>query len=209
MRHTIRALVFLALALSARPGVAEESRVSYLLNSGVSVPIGPEVFRRAWNPGPTLEAGVEYALSELVSLWGKGDHAWHALDEAQAGRVFYTQGPMVGVSGGGLRIWGLAFGARLRATSGAFRPYFDVGAGVRTISGDEAEVRYEYFLTGEVVSYRQRFASETKPAFGAGVGVLYAARPSLGIFADVRVEALLTEGETTQWIPVRFGVRFR
>jgi opacity protein-like surface antigen len=207
MRRLLAVTILVVHAPLAR-AQAPAPRVQFTLDGGMGIPLGPEVFDDLWGPGVGAGLGVEY-LSNVVGMWGRFSYTRFALDERRANGAFYTQGPPAGVSGGELSMWRAQVGLRLRPQSGVLRPYLDAGVGVGTIGASDIEVRYVDFLSGELRSYPVRFASETKPSLAAGVGLSYSPSPSLAVFAGAYLDVLLTEGETTTFVPIRLGVVFR
>lgn len=207
MRTPIATLVAAVLALHPAAGAADEA-VRFFVDGDVAKPTGPSVFADMWKLGYGVGVGAEYAVIPGVGIWGRGAYTRHAMDPSSANGRVYTQGPLTGVSGGGLSIWTLQVGARLRAPRGTVRPYLDLGAMFGTMKIDDLEIRYQYWMTGEPMSYVARGTTESKPGFTVGFGLLYEPRPSLGLFLDAHVEVLLTEGDLTHYVPVRVGVLF-
>jgi hypothetical protein len=104
---------------------------------------------------------------------------------------------------------GLEAGVRLSRETGVLRPYLDLGAGLRRIDATDIQVSYDYWQTGERMTYPVAMQPETKPAFGAGLGVLYAPWPALAVFADAHIDVMLTSDEATHFIPIRIGLLYR
>lgn len=199
----VAAVLIPALVSAAPPDVGLSA------DAGVVLPTGPDVFDELWRPGVGIGIGAEYPLNGVTSLWGRVDYARFSLDEGKANGSFYTQGPPAGVSGGALTIMGFEAGVRLRSETGVVRPYLDLGAGLRRIDAADIQVSYDYWQTGERMTYPVAMQAETKPAFGAGLGVLYAPWPGLAVFADAHIDVMLTSDETTHFVPIRIGMLYR
>jgi len=187
-------------------GSRDGARLS--IAGGVFFPTQPSQLMKLWGPGPGIALGAEYGVAAIAALWGRLDYARLTLDRGEAKGSFYTYGPPTGVAGGDVTIWGFEVGARLRAPSGKLRPYFDFGVGAETIATDDIRVSFLMFPTNEPTTYTIKSSTVTKPAWSAGIGVLYAAAPSVGVFADAHLEVILTEEERTHYVPVRIGVTF-
>jgi hypothetical protein len=88
-------------------------------------------------------------------------------------------------------VLGGALAAELALPGVVFTPYFLAGAGVYRVSIAHGDHRDE----------------ETKAGFNAGLGARFGLG-GLGVFAEARLHATSVDGESVQFIPVTFGVRF-
>jgi hypothetical protein len=198
-------------------------RLRPFVGGGLLVPAAPEKFTRAWRPGMALGVGGEYALANVAALWGMVEYARILVREDGAKETVTVYGPITSVRGGDFTMLSLRLGVRLRRPSGRLRPYADLGLGIDRISTDTIELEYEDPTTHQTVMLTPFRIDDTKArALTAGLGVQYAPRPSLTMFADVHATFLdapdqcyprfdlcfLTGGET-RYGSIRLGVLFR
>ena len=81
--------------------------------------------------------------------------------------------------------------------SGNFEVVPTAGGNPKVVFTERADAgaRAPFFPTKEPTTYTIESWTATKPAGSAGVGVRYAATPSIGVFADAHIEVVLTEEE--------------
>jgi opacity protein-like surface antigen len=167
---------------------------------------GTSALQDAYGPGYGGGAHLDVSLVNL-GFRLSGDYVTYALDEERFRDsyrdVFGGAVEQLGVDGGGLGIASFAASGKLTLVPlPVVRPYLTGGAGLAWLSVEEAKTSIAGVPGRTFPSSRQ--SGKTCLNLGAGVEL------SLGVtlFAEARYVWLLSEGETSTFVPVTLGVTF-
>lgn len=175
------------------------------VGGGIGMPMTPTIFSDYWKMGVGFDGGVGFQFSPKAELVARISYNSFPLD---ADKLMEEAG-VTGVTIDGLDFQSIEMGADIKILMGAeeakAKPYVIAGGGFSTIKFTDATVTGD---DGSSVSLPAGAISETDLFFGGGVGMDYMISPTMGIWFDGRVSVVLTEGESTIYLPIRGGLKF-
>jgi opacity protein-like surface antigen len=181
MSRRVIALAALAAALVTAPAAVEaQSPVRFGIAAGATFPTG--------NAGDLFDWG--YHLNGIVSgrpavspVGLRGEVMFHSLQgkEIDAGEFGSVDVPNARIIAG-------LVNAEIGLSGTGLRPYFIGGLGMYNIGGEDID-------------------SETKFGFNLGGGIEFMLS-GLSTFAEIRYHNIMTDGESTNIIPISFGIKF-
>lgn len=196
-------LVAFASTLSAQEGAAQEEagKISVYVNSGVSLPMNPEIFSDYWKMGFNFGGGVGYSFTPNLSVVGSFGYNSFAFDEDGFLDAFGMGETGISVDGASASI--ITGSASIKASflpaGSAVSPYGIAGAGLFKLTLSETTV--SYMGISETVPE----VSETKAGAHFGAGLDYMLNEKIGLFIEGIYGIGLTEGESTGYVPIRVG----
>ena len=196
MRKLLLILAIL-ISFSAVASAQTPSPFSFYAGGAFSMPNGPDAFKDAYKTGYHGWLGVGYSFAPTFQFIGKVEH----------NRFSFDAGQFAGVDGGTTKIWMYGVDAKFAPSVPAFpiKPFMFGGVGMASYSVDE-------FQTPDPLATAALNAnvpeSATKMYYNVGAGADLFSGPAFSIFLQGRWVSIQTEGESTNFIPVSFGVRF-
>jgi len=201
-----RVLIVVAALLALSTMVTAQSQVKPVvyLGGGLGMPLSPSAFSDYWKMGYGFGGGVGIQINPSIELIGK---------------VFYNTFPFdadkilegtTGITIDGFDLKFLEFGVDFKyllmanQPEAKFKPFMIVGVGMTNIKISDLTISGG----GESYTFPLGEISETKPSLGGGAGFDYMFSPKAGIWMDVRVHVVMTEGDSFTYLPVRAGVKF-
>ena len=196
MKKAIALAVFMATALSAWAQPAQ-SKVSLQLGGGSNMPTGD--LRHGWGVGLGVGATINFNLAGGFTLFGDIRHSSFPIDARDWGLPDDAS-----IDGGTLAITSFFAGAKyVFDLSGALSLYGLAGGGMGIISASDLTATFDH--SSEHIS----FESSTKPGFAFGGGLVFHINPKVGVFGEIRLVTIFTEGSSTTFAPVFLGVIVR
>lgn len=211
--------VMLILALSGT-ALAGETKPAIYVGGGMSLPMGPQVFSDFWKSGFGGSGGFALQVSPAIEIGGTLGYSKFPFDDdavlAYFGLSdFQLPGLNIDVSFSGLDITTLEFLAygKYMFTVGAegsrFKPYMVATGGMTKMSTDELSATVT--ISGLIdTSFTETAPSMSTTDFtiGFGAGFEYMFSPKAGFWLDGKYMVILTEGESTSYLPIRAGLKF-
>jgi hypothetical protein len=172
-------IALLIIAISSTLSLAQDGlRSMFLVNGGVSLPVGPDIFSNYWSFGAGGGIGIGIIMPDHPYSGG----AWIAADVS---RVFGEEKPFAQVED--LNVLTVFLKSKLNlAKEGKAVPYIPAGVGLFRLSGGD----------------------ESENAFGGeiGFGIAVNIDESTDFFVEVGYLYGLTEGEMTSLFPAKIGL---
>lgn len=202
-------LVFAAVVLCASMAMAQsQAKPVIYLGGGLSMPLGPTEFKDYWKMGFGFGGGVGVSVGPQIELIGKVSYNMHSFDSDKLLSDLEAEGEDVTgvtIDGGDIKI--LAFGADFKYifTAGEeakFKPFMIAGLGMANLKYTDVTV------SDETLEITIPSGSTTEFALSGGAGFDYMFSPKAGFWFDARLATVLTEGETTTYLPFQVGLKF-
>lgn len=189
-------IAFAATSVSAQA----PSPFSFYAGGLISLPQAPDAFKESFKTGWHGYIGAGYKAMPNLQIVGKIEYHTFAVD-------FDNMAGMEEYSGGTNKMW--MFGAdgryQFSLPSAPISPYVLGGLGFANIKQSEFEgpASLGLSLLNEAIP-----ESVTKMYWNIGTGVNLASGPAFSFFAQARYVSILTEGESSNFIPITLGVKF-
>jgi hypothetical protein len=176
------------------------NRITFFLNSGISLPQSPGGFRNCWRPGFALGCGINIPLNDNFLFFPSLQYNGFGLDKASY-FGYYT----VDAKGGTASILTIMADMKgiLAKRHAFFRPYLLTGIGIFHFGVSDITLNYQ----GHRYIYKTK--SVRKPCFNFGLGFEYALGNKSTIFTDFNLLSDFGESPRTEFIPIRIGINFR
>jgi len=158
--------------------------------------------------GPGYGAGAHFDIGLIGwSFRLSGDYLSFSPDNAKFQQILagllgnsasgYT------IDGGKITIWSGSVNAKMGILPlPLIQPYLTGGIGFANIKADGATVTYQ----GTPIGNPPGVPSQTKTLFDVGAGVDF--KVGITLFVELRYTWILTDGETTTYLPVMLGITF-
>lgn len=200
MNKSIGRIIMAALAVFSASSTAG---TRYFVNTGISKPFSPAVFKDQWRSGYNLGAGIGFQLTPKFEI--EGEFLLHQMqldDNAYLRRVTLSDDLYSAVSGGTVSIMELSANMKYMvpsAKNNQVTPYLLVAVGIadKIISAKE--------VTTEDKSFTEPRETSLAPSAGLGMGfeIIMAKNTSLVIEGGFH---FLFAQETTIYFPLKFGI---
>jgi len=211
--------VMLILALSGT-ALAGEIKPAIYVGGGMSLPMGPQLFSDFWKSGFGGSGGIGLQVSPAIEIGGTFGYSKFPFDDDAVLEYFGVSdlelsGVNVDITFSGLDITTLEFLAygkyifTVGAEGSKFKPYMLATAGMTKMSTDEMSA--SVIVTGAIDTSFTESApkiSTTDFTIGFGAGFEYMFSPKAGLWLDGKYMVVLTEGESTAYLPLRAGLKF-
>jgi|GEM_PF-851711 len=202
------------LASTAIGQQTEEKKMNIFAGGGISIPVGPEVFKDYWKLGSSIGGGVGYSFMPWMSLYATVDYSNFPfneqgfLDTYAADPLIKLLGGQIKVEGGSTSILAATLTEKFSLVGQTVSPYVLVGAGFYHISLSDVTVTVSMqapFGGTETENGKSESAAGLIGGLGSDVQV------SEGIDAFIQGLCVigLTKGGSTTCVPVRAGVSFK
>ncbi len=199
-------VAFLIIAVAATCSAEQKLNPVLYLGGGISMPIGPQVFKDYWKMGVGFGGGIGFQLNPNMELIADIYYNQFSFDDSK----FLSDIGVTGASVDGLEFKMLEVMADFKYafTSGQgeskFKPFLIGGVGIGAAKFADATV------TGDLgtKTVPASSISESKVMFGAGAGFDYMFSPKAAFWLLGRFNIVSTSGESTTYLPVRAGVKF-
>ncbi|MBU0983357.1 MAG: porin family protein, partial [candidate division Zixibacteria bacterium] len=169
---------------------------SVYAGGALSLPMSPDGFKDNYKTGYHASLGLGYKVMPNMQLVGKFEY--HTF------KFNFEDG--MDISGGTNKV--MMFGADARYAfnipAAPVSPYVIAGGGL-------ASVKQSEFDTGDLLIAGfsdQAYEDQTKFYWNAGVGLSLKSGPAWSFFAQARYVNIATDGESSAFVPVSFGVKF-
>jgi hypothetical protein len=190
MRAVMVGIVGLAGALVVMPGVAaaqDGKPVSFGVMGGLSLPMG--------NLGDAYDSGYNITGNVYLMPAGKrfslrGDVGYESFGGQSIGTVASSDFSVLSVTGN------ILFPLGSNSSEGSMRPYLIGGAGIYRGSSDIT-------ITG----LGSESVSSTDLGIAVGGGIEFKLS-GFTTFAEARFTNVFSDGDSSTWIPLTFGIRF-
>ena len=190
-------LVFAVLTVFAI-GANAQLPVPFSLYAGgaLSVPSSPDGFKDGWNTGYHGMAGIGFKMAPIFQVIGKAEYH----------NFGYDFGDVTDMDGGNAKIW--LFGAdgrlSLNLPASPVAPFIFGGAGMANIK------QSDFSGTNLIASTLNEMIPDSQNKFYYNVGVGFETKlgPSINFFGQGRYVSIDTDGTTTKFIPITFGLKF-
>ena len=185
--------------------VPASGQVSFQFNTGGSFASSPDEFSDFYGTGYNLGAGIRFEVAPSVEISISGQYNDFLVNEEEfydrAG-VSESQRDQLDLEAGASIISGEVDLRYNIATDGPVKPYLKGGPGFYRTAEDNGT------LSGPGGSATFDGDSETSFGLNFGVGLAYYISSQASIFAEPSYAIAFTEDESTQYLPIRFGVSF-
>ncbi|UCD16624.1 MAG: outer membrane beta-barrel protein [Candidatus Zixiibacteriota bacterium] len=202
-------IVLLAFVSSS---FAQGTKPALYLGGGLGLNMGPDEFKDYWKMGINFGGGVGIEVTPNFEILGSVYYNNFPMDEDEMIKLVEAiiGVPVVGlgIEGGSTRILELMVNGKFNIPTGdeasSFSPYLLGGVGFGSLSFSDVTATYEG--DSETLEIDE---SATDIALNIGGGVSFEVGPKVGIFVEGRFVMVLTEGDSTTYLPVRAGVKIK
>lgn len=144
----------------------------------------------------------------MITLRFSGDYITFAPDEDkyrnELAQLLGSAAAGYSIDGGNVNVLSASVNAKWTILPiPVVKPYLTGGIGLVQVSSGDLTVR----LNGNPVGTFPKVQGETKTAFNAGAGVDLSLGP-VTLFAEARYTWIMTEGSTTNYLPISVGITF-
>jgi opacity protein-like surface antigen len=196
-------IAVILLAFAATSAAQQQMKPVFYAGGGIAMPIGPTFFKDYWKMGIGFGGGVGLQFSPQMEVIGKFYYNTFGFDWDKV--IAGTSG----VTGDGLDFQAIEFGVDFKymMTAGGegapFKPFFIAGVGFAQAKFTDGSV------SGGTVTIPISTGgfSETKLALSGGAGFDYMFSPQMGFWVEGRFAMIVTEGESTTYLPLRAGIK--
>jgi len=207
-----RVLIVVAALLALSTMVTAQSQVKpvFFAGGGMGMPLAPSFFSDYWKMGYGFGGGAGVQINPSIEITGKVFYNTFTFDGDKFLKEFSLGEDVSGITIDGLDFKAIEFGVDFKyillanQPEAKFRPFMVVGAGMANIKFDDVTITGD----SESVMLPTGAFSETDFAIGGGAGFDYMFAPKTGVWLEARVNVIMTEGESTTYLPIRAGVKF-
>ncbi|MEW5795577.1 MAG: outer membrane beta-barrel protein [Candidatus Zixiibacteriota bacterium] len=190
---------------------AGETKPAVYLGGGLGLPMSPSTFSDFWKMGFGGTGRFAFEVSPAVEVGATIGYSSFSFDddkfiewvEANFGPV----DPTATVDGLGLTALEFLADVKYMFSTGQeakpFVPYLVATAGMTNLSFDDATVTE----AGETTVIDMSDVSATDLTLGFGAGFQYMLSPKTGLWFDGKYMIIMTEGESTSYVPIRAGIK--
>ena len=201
--------VMLILALSGT-ALAGEIKPAIYVGGGMAIPMSPQLFSDNWKIGFGGTGSVGFEISPVIEIGGTFAYNSNSFDEDKfLESIILPPGARVDITGAKFKAMEfLGYGKYTFATGESpFKPYLKASAGVAKLSRDLTTLVAD---TSGVEIARETIpeVAVTDFTLGFGAGVAYMFSPTAGVWLDAQYLVIMTEGESTAYLPLRAGLKF-
>ena len=160
----------------------------------------------SWGYGGGAHVDIHLAT---FSLRFSGDYTMSAPDadtyRSELARIFGNEAAGYTVDGGEVNIFSATVNVKWPVvTLPVAKPYLPGGIGLTQLSSTDMTVKYQ----GNPVAGVPKVPGESKMSVNLGAGIDFVLGASVTLFIEGRYSWINTEGSTTGYIPVSFGITF-
>jgi len=198
---TVFLLIFAQVSFAQGPA----RKATFLVNAGFAVPSAPEVFADYWKTGINVGGGIGFLLERNLQFQGIVEYNNFAFDEDGFLNALGISGSGVAVDGASASIVTASANLRVLLSTGSASTaaYLIGGLSFFRLSTSDATVSY----IGNSVTIPGD--SETAAGVSFGGGISFEMNPRLDLFVEAKYGIGFTEGESTQYLPLKVGLEFK
>jgi opacity protein-like surface antigen len=184
---------------------ARENNSYLYFSGGMSFPLKPDAFSDHWEMGFNIGAGFGFEIAPPLSLLALVDYNYLPFNKDQFLKDLGFSGSNVSVSGHATSILTVTGGIKILVTPSSSEPevYLLGGIGFFRVSISKGTTLYQ----GRTGTLCERNESAFSAHFGAGVDVPVG--EVTYIFLQASYGIGFTKVEATNYMPLKFGVRFK
>jgi opacity protein-like surface antigen len=200
-------IVIVLVLLCAAPGWAQNKiKPIIYVGGGLGMPLSPTLFSDYWKMGFGFGGGLGLQFNPQVEIIGRFHYNTFPLDDDKLLSDAGVSGSSVTIDG--LDFQSLEFGVDLKyifkmAAESKFKPYMVTNVGFANVKFTDVTITGD----GGSITLPASSISETDFTFAPGLGFDYMFAPKVGMWIDVRYALVLTEGETTSYLPIKAGLK--
>ncbi|MBN2227013.1 MAG: outer membrane beta-barrel protein [candidate division Zixibacteria bacterium] len=206
----ILSVLFCALIVTAQ-AQTEKPKPILFFGGGMGLPMGPDLFKDFWKSGIGIGGGVGFEVNPNIELQAAIYYNNFPTDEDAfldyIADMIGEDPTGLSLDGGSTRIIEAMANAKYKLggsnSSSSVKPYVLGGAGFANLSFSDVTASYE----GETETVT--FESTTKLALNIGAGADFMVGPKIGIFVEGKYSMVFTEGDATNYVPIRAGMTFK
>jgi len=201
MKKLILVSVFL-LAFVATSAAQQPMKPVIYAGGGLSMPIGPTVFKDYWKMGVGFGGGIGIQAKPGTELIAKFFYNSFGFDWDK----FFTDNSITGVTGEGTDFQAIEFGVDAKYLFGqapTFKPFLVAGVGMVNVKFTDAKMTGTTTATVPLSGF-----SETKLSVSGGIGSEYMISPTMALWLEGRIVMVLTSGDSINYMPFRVGLKF-
>jgi opacity protein-like surface antigen len=175
-----------------------------MLLVGVTFPLNPETLHDFWKIGKNVGAGISYPMNDQLGLQVLANYSTHKIDQEALLGIFGLGGSNVMLTGGDANILTVTAGFKVypQPPTSGLAVYGIAGIGFIKLSTKNLSGP-----SGPVAGPQTLDTTALGPGVGMGFDLMLGERFS--IFVESQYFMGLNEGESTQHVPVRFGLTFQ
>ncbi len=191
----VRLLLVALMCLSTMVFGQSTKKMSTYINSGLSLPTGPEDLAENWQAGFLFGGGVGYNLSNNAELMASFLIGRHPLDKEAFG--FSNPDNVVGGTTSLLTLFGnLKLNLRSQAAARTY-PYVLFGAGLFSVATDDIMLNR---------GGRIRREGDNAPGLGGGLGMTFGVGKKLNLFIEGNYSYGFTEVSSSSMLMLKLGL---